>query len=147
MDYLTFGVLPKHLLRVRPADQMANAEFNIKPVGSGPYKFDQLLVENGKITGVVLSVNPNYYGKPPYIEQVVFRYYPTSAAALDAYRQGDVLSVSQITSDVLSAALEEQNLSIYTSRLPKMGMVMLNTNNPKLPFWKMRKCGGAHACD
>ena len=134
MDYLTFGVLPKHLLESVPADQMANAEFNIKPVGSGPYKFDQLLVENGKITGVVLSVNPNYYGKPPYIEQVVFRYYPTSAAALDAYRQGDVLSVSQITSDVLSAALEEQNLSIYTSRLPKMGMVMLNTKNPETPF-------------
>ncbi len=113
---------------------MANAQFNISPVGSGPYKFDHLLVEDGKITGVVLTVNPKYYGKPPFIEQVVFRYYPTSKAALEAYRQGDVLSVSQVTSDVLSAALEEQNLSIYTSRLPTMGMVMLNTKNTETPF-------------
>jgi peptide/nickel transport system substrate-binding protein len=134
MDYLTFGVLPKHLLESVPADQMANAEFNISPVGSGPYKFDRLLVEDGQITGVVLSINPQYYGKPPYIEQVVFRYYPTSAEALDAYSQGDVLSVSQITSDVLNAALEEQNLSLYSSRLPKMGMVMLNTKNPETSF-------------
>jgi peptide/nickel transport system substrate-binding protein len=134
MDYLTFGVLPKHLLESVPPDQMANAEFNISPVGSGPYKFDHLLVEDGKITGVVLTVNPKYYGKPPYIEQVVFRYYPTSQAALDAYRQGDVLSVSQITPDVLNAALEEPNLSIYSSRLPKMGMVLLNTKNPEATF-------------
>jgi peptide/nickel transport system substrate-binding protein len=134
MDYLNFGVLPKHLLESVQPDQMANAEFNISPVGSGPYRFDHLLVEEGKITGVVLAVNPKYYGKPPYIEQVVFRYYPTSKAALDAYRQGDVLAVSQITSDVLTSALEEQNLSIYTSRLPKMGMVMLNTKNTQAPF-------------
>ena len=134
MDYLTFGVLPKHLLESVPADQMANAEFNISPVGSGPYTFDHLLVEEGKITGAVLNLNPNYYGKPPYIEQVVFRYYPTSKAALEAYRQGEVLSVSQITSDVLNATLEEQNLSMYTSRLPKMGMIMLNTKNTETTF-------------
>ena len=48
MDYLTFGVLPKHLLESVPPDQMANADFNINPVGSGPYKFDHLLVENGQ---------------------------------------------------------------------------------------------------
>ena len=134
MDYLTFGVLPKHLLESVPPEQMADAEFNINPVGSGPYRFDQLLVEDEQIAGVVLNLNPNYYGTPPFIEQVVFRYYPTSAEAMDAYRQGDVLSVSQITPDVLGAALEEPNLSVYTSRLPRMGMVLLNLNNPEVAF-------------
>ncbi len=134
MDYLTFGVLPKHLLESVLPDQMANAEFNINPVGSGPYKFDHLLVDKGQITGVVLTVSPIYYGKAPFIEQVVFRYYPTSAEALDAYRQGDVLSVSQITSDVLGAALEEQNLSIYTSRMPQMSFVLFNLNDTEVPF-------------
>ena len=141
MDYLSFGVLPKHLLESVPAGQMANADFNIQPVGSGPYKFDQLLVEDGKITGVVLGVNPKYYGKPPYIEQVVFRYYPTSAAAMDAYRQGDVLSVSQITPDVLGGALEEPNLSIYTSRLPRWEWSCSTPRILKRPFWKIRRCG------
>ena len=134
MDYLTFGILPKHLLESVPEDQMANADFNINPIGSGPYKFDRLLVEDGQITGVVLGVNPNYYCKPPFIEQVVFRYYPASADAMDAYRQGDVLAVSQVTPDVLGAALEESNLSLYTNRLPKVGMVLLNLNNPQASF-------------
>jgi len=139
MDYLTFGVLPKHLLGSTPPDQMADAQFNISPVGTGPYKFDQLLVDDGQITGVVLSLSPTYYGNDPFIEQVVFRYYPTSADALDAYRQGDVFSVSQITSDVLGAALEEPNLSIHTSRMPKMSFVLFNLNNPEVQFLQNAK--------
>lgn len=134
IDYLTFGVLPKHLLESVPPDQMANADFNINPVGTGPYRFDHLIVDDGQITGVVLTISPNYYGTDPFIEQVVFRYYPTSAEAMDAYKQGDVLSVSQITSDVLSGALEEPNLSVYTSRLPQMSMVLLNLNNSEVAF-------------
>src|SRR5512138_3578210 len=139
IDYLSFGILPKHLLESVPADQMPNADFNINPVGTGPYKFDHLIVDNGQITGVVLTASPTYYGKPPFIEQAVFRYYPTSAAAFDAYQQGDVLSVSQITSDVLNTALEEPNLSVYTSRLPQMTFVLFNLNKPEVPFFQSAK--------
>jgi peptide/nickel transport system substrate-binding protein len=134
IDYLTFGVLPKHLLESVAPNELENADFNINPVGSGPYKFDHLLVESGQITGVVLTVSMNYYGTPPFIEQVVFRYYPTSQAAFDAYQQGDVLSVSQITPEMLSAALEEPNLSIYTSRLPQISFVLFNLNRPEVAF-------------
>jgi peptide/nickel transport system substrate-binding protein len=139
MDYLTFGVLPKHLLETVPPEQMATADFDISPIGSGPYQFDHLLIDNGQITGVVLTVSPTYYGTAPFIEQVVFRYYPTSKEALDAYRQGDVLSVSQITPDVLGAALEEPNLSVYTSRMPQESFVLLNLNNTEVPFFQEAK--------
>ena len=134
IDYLTFGVLPKHLLEDVSPGEMADAEFNINPVGSGPYKFDHLIVESGEIRGVVLTLSTNYYGTSPFIEQVVFRYYPTSAAAFDAYQQGDVLSVSQITPEMLSAALEEPNLSVYTSRLPQISFVLFNLNRPEVAF-------------
>ncbi|HSK89324.1 MAG TPA: peptide ABC transporter substrate-binding protein [Anaerolineales bacterium] len=134
MDYLTFGILPKHLLEDISPEQMPDAEFNINPVGSGPYRFDHLIVDNSQITGVVLTVTDTYYGEAPFIEQVVFRYYETSADAMNAYQQGDVLSVSQIASDVLSTALEEPNLSVYSSRLPQMSFVLFNLNNPEVPF-------------
>ncbi|HJR80702.1 MAG TPA: peptide ABC transporter substrate-binding protein [Anaerolineales bacterium] len=134
IDYLTFGVLPKHLLESVPPGQMEAADFNINPVGSGPYAFDHLLVENGQIAGVVLTLSTNYYGKSPFIEQVVFRYYPSSEEAFEAYQQGDVLSVSQIAPQMLSAALEEPNLSIYTSRLPQISFVLFNLNRPEVAF-------------
>ena len=139
MDYLTFGVLPKHILESVPPDQMADAEFNIKPIGTGPYKFDHLIVDDGQIAGVVLTLSTTYYGDAPFVEQVVFRYYPTSKEALDAYRQGDVLSVSQVTTDVLNAALEEPNLSLYTSRMPQMSFVLFNLNNSEIAFLQNAK--------
>jgi len=134
LDYVTFGVLPKHLLEAIPVDQLSSAEFNLKPVGSGPYKFDSLLTSNGQITGVVLSANPDFYLGAPFIEQVVFRYFPSAVAALDAYRQGEVLGISQLTQDVLESALAEPGLSVYTSRLPQMGLIFLNLNNPSVGF-------------
>jgi peptide/nickel transport system substrate-binding protein len=103
-------------------------------VGTGPYRFDHLIVENGQITGVVLAINENYYGVAPYIEQVVFRYYETSAEAMDAYEQGDVLAVSRLTSDSLLGALEEPTLSVYSSQLPQMSFVLFNLNNPDVAF-------------
>ena len=139
MDYLTFGILPRHVLKTVPPDQLPNADFNIKPVGSGPYKFDHLVVDSGQISGVVLSINRDYYGSAPFIEQVVFRYYPTSEVALDAYKQGEVLALSRIDPDELSAALEEQSLSVYTSPLPRMGFVLLNLNNPDVAFLQNAK--------
>ncbi len=139
LDYVTFGVLPKHLLESVPPDQLASAEFNLKPVGTGPYKFDSLLINEGRISGVVLKVNEAYYLPRAYIEQVVFRYYPDAASAFDAYKQGEALGVSQITADILDAALKEPQLSVYTSRLPQMGLVFLNLNNPSVSFLQSEK--------
>ncbi|MCE9646267.1 MAG: peptide ABC transporter substrate-binding protein [Chloroflexi bacterium] len=139
LDYVTFGILPKHLLESVPADQLANADFNLKPVGTGPYKFDRLLTSGGQISGVVLVVNKDYYLPAPFIEQVVFRFYPTSALAFDAYQQGEVLGVSRLTADILQAALMEPNLAVYASRLPQLGLVFLNLNNPTAPFLQNEK--------
>jgi peptide/nickel transport system substrate-binding protein len=134
LDYLTFGVVPKHILENVPPDGLVSADFNINPVGSGPYQFDQLLLDKGQITGVVLTASETYYGKMPFIPQVVFRYYPSSEAALDAYEQGEILGISRVTKDVLEDALANPNLSIFTSRLPQVSMVFLNLNNPEVPF-------------
>ena len=134
LDYLTFGVLPKHLLASTAPDQLAAAPFNLSPIGSGPYQFDRLIVENGKVTGVELHAFADYYGKKPYIQQVIFRYYPSSAAGLDAYHQGQVLGISEITPDVLPQALADPNLAVNTSRLPEISLVLFNLNNAEVPF-------------
>ncbi len=139
LDYATFGILPKHLLESVPADQLASAQFNLQPIGTGPYKFDRLMTSGGQITGVVLTVNEDYYLQRAFIDQIVFRFYPNSASAFDAYQQGEVLGVSQLTNDVLQQALMEPALSVHTSRLPQMGLVFLNLNNPTVSFLQNEK--------
>lgn len=136
LDYLSFGILPSHLLNGRSIDEIKDMDFNIQPVGSGPYQFDRLIVENGQITGLVLKAFADYHDKEPFIEQLIFRYYPDSAAALQAYQAGQVQGISQISADALPAALAEPNLAVYTGRLPELAMVMFNLNNADASFFQ-----------
>lgn len=134
LDYLTFGVLPKHLLEGQSIEQIQDADFNLQPVGSGPYKFSQLISENGQITGVVLAAYEEYYGQQPFIEQIIFLYYPDTASALQAYREERVQGVSNVSGEVLSAALEEPDLALYSGRMPQLSMILFNLKEPSAEF-------------
>lgn len=136
LDYLSFGVLPKHLLETIPPAELVEAEFNLQPVGSGPYRFERLISKDGDIRGVVLSKFKEYYGNQPYLDQVIFRYYADAGAALEAYRQGEVLGINQVTSDILSEALKIPELRFYSGRLPQLTLIFFNLDDPKLPFFQ-----------
>jgi peptide/nickel transport system substrate-binding protein len=135
-DYLTFGILPKHLLGNLSPEQIINDQFNLAPVGSGPYQFVRLLNDGGKVTGLVLKAFSNYYNQPAFIEQLVFQYYSSSQASFSAYQDGEIQGISQITSEVLPEAMKEPNLNLYTGRLPELSMVLFNLDNPEVPFFQ-----------
>ena len=136
LDYLTFGIVPRHILGGTPAAEMAASPFNLAPIGSGPYKFDRLVVENGQVTGLELSVFERYYGTAAFIEKVAFRYFPNTQSALAAYQEGEVIAISEVSLDVLNQALALPGLSVYSGRLPEMSMVLFNLNDPEKPFFQ-----------
>ena len=136
LDYLTFGVLPEHELGDLAPEELIDAAFNLQPVGSGPYRFEQLITEEGQIKGLVLTAFADYYHDAPFIEQIEFYYYPDSAAAMAAYREGEVMGISQITPEILLEALNNPNLNLYSGRLPRLSLIYLNLGNPDLPFFQ-----------
>ena len=136
LDYLTFGIVPYHLLGDLSAQEIIDAEFNLQPVGSGPFRFDRLLAENDRITGVSLSAFEDYYTDPAFIEQFTFLYYPDAESALAAYQAGEVLGISQITNDILSTALKETDLNMHSGQVPLLSIIFMNLDDPELPFFQ-----------
>jgi peptide/nickel transport system substrate-binding protein len=136
LDYLSFNILPKHIFANQSPDDIANDTKNLTPVGSGPYKFDQLIVEDGKIAGVALSAFDGYYGQKPFIQQFIFRYYPDSASAYLAYQDGTVQGISQVPADILPMVLADPGLSVYSARLPELSIILFNHNDPQATFLK-----------
>jgi len=134
MDYLNFGILPKHLLGGMTYSEIINSQFNLSPIGSGPYKFESLLVEDGKIQGVVLSSNSNYYLNAPYISDFVFRYYNDAQSAYSAYEEGTVQGISQVSSDILPQVLENSELALYSAIEPEFSIILFNLNNSDVEF-------------
>jgi peptide/nickel transport system substrate-binding protein len=136
LDYLSFGILPKHLLEgVTPA-QLVDAEFNLKPVGTGPYRFDHLISEQGQVKGVVFSAFEDYYISRPFIDQIVFQYFSDAQSALTAYQQGEVLGISRVSDDILPQVLDTPDINLYTGRLPELTLIYLNLDAPDVGFFQ-----------
>jgi len=142
LDYLDFGILPVHILGDLSAQEIVDAPFNLQPVGTGPFQFERLIIKDDQITGVVLQNNRQYYGEKAFFDQVEFLYYPDTQAVWDAYEAGEIQGIGEITEDILPEALNDENLNLYTSRLPEMSLVLLNLDSPKTSFFQdpvMRK--------
>ncbi len=136
LDYLTFGILPSHLLGDLTLAEVIDDPFNLQPVGTGPYRFDHLLTTDGQITGVVLATFKDYFASTAYIDQIALRYYPDFTAAYAAYQSGEIAGIGNVTSDILPRVLTEKGLSLYTTRLPVMTMILLNLDNPEVKFFQ-----------
>jgi peptide/nickel transport system substrate-binding protein len=136
LDYLTFGLLPAHLLGDLSMAELIDNPYNLQPVGSGPYRLDHLITTEGQVTGIVLSAFKDYYPQGAYIDQIAVRYYPDSTAAFAAYQAGDISGIGDVTSDILPKVLKEDGLSIYTTRLPVMTMILMNLGDDQVKFFQ-----------
>jgi peptide/nickel transport system substrate-binding protein len=136
LDYLEFGILPVHLLGNMTPEEVVNAEYNLEPIGSGPFQFNRLLVEGEQIQGLSMQKFPDYYGDVPYLEEFVFKYYPDHEAAWEAYQEGDVQGIGHIPEELLPQALADPDLNLYTVRLPEMSLIFINLDNPEVPFFQ-----------
>jgi peptide/nickel transport system substrate-binding protein len=78
-------ILPAHLLRDVPAEQWPEAPFNLQPVGTGPYRLQELTPERA-----LLTANPHYYGGKPLIDSIELRFFSSPETALAALEQGAI---------------------------------------------------------
>jgi peptide/nickel transport system substrate-binding protein len=136
LDYLNFGILPEHLLGDLSPEEIIAADFNLQPVGSGPFEFDHFLVDEDQNTGVQLTAFGDYYREPAFLEQFIFKYYPDSESAIEAYQAGEVLGISHVTNDILQQALAEPNLNLHSGQVPLLSIVFLNLDDPQVPFFQ-----------
>ena len=134
LDYLTFQVLPSHLLGNLSLDDLVDHPFNLAPIGSGPYRFREFHLTDGKIDGVTLESFEYYYAGRPYIDEINFKLFPDAHTALQAYLSNEVDAVARIDENDLETALNQPGLDIHSSRLPRLTMVFLNTNNLAQPL-------------
>lgn len=77
------SIIPKHILKGKDIN---TAEFNRKPVGTGPFMFKEW------VTGDHVTVvrNPDYYLGKPMLAEIIFKVIPDENARLVALEAGEV---------------------------------------------------------
>ncbi len=136
---LTVGILPGHRWQDANDASPQLAEYNLKPIGSGPYRFDSFTRDTkGTILAYTLLRFDGYYGKPPYIDERVFRFYADRSVAEIALESNQI--------DVLAFVPWSQQTSLRVSdatalkmELPQVTTVFFNTQDAFLKNLDVRR--------
>lgn len=133
LSNLTFGILPAHLWQDTNSTNFALAEYNIKPIGSGPFKFKSLTKDkSGNIKSFTLERNEYYYGQKPYLDKINFKFYPDFATALEAVNNKSAEGISFIPKDSKATADKINSLKKYYLQLPQYTAIFFNQKNKLL---------------
>lgn len=147
LSVLTFGILPKHIWESINPENFSEAQYNLKPLGSGPYIFDEFRKEEGgKILSYQLKANANYYGKKVFIETVNFKFYSSEEELINAYNTEEILAAGGLPSEKLS--LLNQDLGkIYQINIPSYFAVFFNQTKSKVLSDKIVRTALAYSID
>jgi peptide/nickel transport system substrate-binding protein len=81
------GMLPEHLLK---GQDLNKADFNKRPVGTGPYKFVRWLPNQS----IELAANPDYFEGKPHLKRVLVRIIPDTGTKLMELKAGGIDSMA-----------------------------------------------------
>lgn len=143
---LTFGILPKHIWEYIPSEFIELAEYNLKPIGSGPYKFLKFKKDKkGEIKSLHLRVFEDYYDRLPYIERVVFKFYPDEDSLASSYNKKEFLGFGGISPKNLKKTRLGNNFNLFELPTTQYFACFFNQTKSKPLVDKTVRIALAHA--
>jgi len=132
LSVLTVGILPKHVWIDVPAEQMRLTQKNLRPIGSGPFKFKKMTKDqSGYIISYELARFEEYYRQSPFLEEFVFNFYidyEGPGGAITALREQKVDGLHFVPYDLREQATRK-HINLHTLQLPQYTAVLFNQKN------------------
>ncbi len=128
LENATLGILPKHIWQNISADQFPFSQYNVEPIGSGPYRYDSYQRNNAGVpTSYKLTSFKNYALGSPYIASLTFVFYPDEDTLYQAVTDGAVDSAGSISS-AEAVTLHAKGYRMVTAPLPRVFALFFNQN-------------------
>ncbi len=133
LELLTFGIIPINLWYQIPPESASLAELNLKPIGSGPYKFDTFIKgKQGNIKEYNLIINEDYYGQIPYIN-ISYRFFSGFEEAVGALNDNTIEGISYLPQGFRENILTPKTLNFHKLYIPQLTVIFFNQQaNPSL---------------
>jgi peptide/nickel transport system substrate-binding protein len=125
LDYLTMGILPKHLLEGK--DIMTDS-FNQHPIGTGRYKFADWEVGQS----ITVVKNTDYYDKVPNIDKIIFKIVPDENARAVQVKSGE-LDLAWLNAQNAESFRGDKNFEVYDFVTADYRAIAPNYDKP---FWQ-----------
>lgn len=132
LEILTIGILPQHIWKTIPAMNANLTEYNMKPIGSGQWKYESFMRDKfGNIKSYTLAPNASYYGARPFLKKLTFKFFPDYDPindihpAIEALNNRKVDGVSYIPKN-LKNKIQNPNINFYSFVLPQYTALFFN---------------------
>lgn len=141
---LTFGILPSESWAAILPEQASLAEFNLKPIGSGPFQFFSLNKDkSGSILSMTLVANERYYNDRAFLDNIEFKFYPDLESSIIAIEDGNVDGISYVPKSRKDEVVEKNDRAAFQSfRLPQYTAVFFNMGSGIFKHWEVREALG-----
>lgn len=137
----TFGIIPEHVWQeIIPANALLT-EYNLSPVGSGPYLFSEY--KKDKKTGIIdsytLVKNNSYHQEAPYIDKITFNFFDDYSSAVNSYNAGEVTGLSYLPPEEREniSKKAQKKIAYYNLKLPRYYALFFN--QPKNTLLKSKE--------
>ena len=128
LDYMTIGILPKHLLEGK---DMQTDEYFHNPIGTGPYKIQEW--DEGQ--SITLVKNEDYYKGTPKIDTIVFKIVPDDNAKALQLKSGEI-NLAKVTPKDAQNFVDDDAFTVYDMKTADYRGILYNFNNE---FWQRNK--------
>jgi len=119
-------IIPKHIFGSVPAANFRLSDFNLEPIGSGPFKFLSFRKErSGFISEYQLIRNEYYFGQKPYLEKIVFKFYQDEEELIKAFNSGAINGFGGLNQKNLGKI--NINHQTFEIRMPRYYAIFFNS--------------------
>ena len=131
LENLTIKIMPSHIWQNVSSENFPLSTYNFKPIGSGPYKFSELInTNNGKIKSIVFDRNIHYYNAKPHLTQIRFMFFENETNLMAAANSGMISAIAPPYPQNLN---DIDGFNKYSFTMPRYFAIFLNPdNNPIL---------------
>lgn len=123
-------IIPKHIFEIIPVNNFHLSNFNLEPVGNGPYVFSSFEKrKNGFITGYYLTTNPYFSKEKPFIRNFHIAFYPNSEELINAFNLKKIDGFGGLHPKNVNKL--KLNRQILEKSIPRYYAVFVNKNAKK----------------
>lgn len=129
LENATIGILPKKLWKDIPIDQFSFSDFNVRGIGSGPYRVDSVSKNRAGIpVSYALSSFKKFALGRPYINTINLKFYGNESELVNALRSGDITNINALMPEE-AKKLKERGVQVRQYPLPRVYGVFFNQSS------------------
>ncbi len=125
------GILPKHIWKDLTPEEFSLSDYNINPIGSGPYKVESVQKTRGIPSEYDLVSFGDFTLGRPYIDNISLVIYPNEKALISGFDKGDITNISAITPEKASGLQDSSIVRIEHSPLPRLFALFFNQSEAR----------------